>query len=419
MQSILDFLWGIDSPLHLLKSAKNAYHFLVAHAGAAIYRHPSRSLFVIGVTGTKGKTSTVELINAGLEAAGHRTAINSSLRRKIGDESRWNRQNSMPGRFYLQNFLREAKKDGCEFAIIEVTSEGVVQSRHRGISFDAAIFTGLHREHIESHGSFEKYRKAKLNFFEYVKNKSHKIPKLFFINIEDENARHFIEAARNGKNEDSKIFLFLKSQTPSNLAGDFNKLNIGAAESFLTAIGVPQETIKRAFSNFKGVPGRMEQVLERPFKVYVDYAHTPDSLESVYKSLKNDEENDAAKLICVLGSAGGGRDKWKRPQFGEIAANYCDKIILTDEDPYDEDPTKIIKEIKSGIPVNYPILSNVHALLDRREAIKHAISLAKEGDTVILTGKGSERSIHAAKGKIIPWSDREVALEVLKEAKVI
>ena len=323
----------------------------------------------------------------------------------------------MFGRFYLQKFLKEAKDAKCDFAIIEVTSEGVVQSRHRGIHFDAAIFTGIHPEHIESHGSFEKYRQAKLNFFEYVKNKSKKLPKLFFVNIEDSNAKHFINAAINRKKkEDSKIFLFLRSNTPSNLIGDFNKFNIGAAESFLTAIGVPKTTIEKAFGEFKGIPGRMERILEYPFKVFVDYAHTPDSLEAVYKTLKPITEG---KLICMLGSMGGGRDKWKRPEFGRLAGKYCDQVILTNEDPCDESPESILDDIEAGIQDSRFKIQNLSKILDRREAIAKAISLAKEGDTVIMTGKGSEQYIRVANGKVIPWSDKNVAIEILKEAKVI
>ncbi|MBU3922684.1 UDP-N-acetylmuramoyl-L-alanyl-D-glutamate--2,6-diaminopimelate ligase, partial [Patescibacteria group bacterium] len=146
--------------------------------------------------------------------------------------------------------------------------------------------------------------------------------------------------------------------------------------------------------NIKGLPGRMELIIKKPFKVFIDYAHTPDSLEAVYKTL-------GKGLICVLGSAGGGRDKWKRPEMGKIADKYCDKIILTNEDPYNEDPEEIIKDVAKGIKKDYKII------LDRREAIKKALRYKEK---TIITGKGSE-ILMCVKDKKIPWSDKKVVLE--------
>ncbi len=393
--------------------------------GAIVYRFPSKKIFVIGVTGTKGKTTVTELINAGLEGAGYKTALNNSIRRKVGDVSERSRGNSMRGRMYLQEFLREAVNRACKYAIIEVTSEGVRQHRHERIEFDAAVFINIHPEHIESHGSFEKYREAKVEFFRYVKKYSKKPHKYYFINRDDENSRYFAAAAAPAEalakeGETADITYFSKSELPSGMVGEFNKSNVGAAVAVLQKLGIKDESIAKAMSDFKGVPGRMEFVQREPFGVVVDYAHTPDSLESVYKALSGKESGVKGqmyepKLICVLGSAGGGRDKWKRPKFGEIASRYCKEIILTDEDPYDEDPTQILKEIESGISNDEFRISNVDKILDRREAIRKAIRLAKPGDAVVITGKGSEKVIHVAGGKTIPWSDYSVALEVLKE----
>ncbi|MBI2013475.1 MAG: hypothetical protein HYS87_01465 [Candidatus Colwellbacteria bacterium] len=397
----------------MLNLIKSVYHRFLSFIGPILYGFPSRKLFVIGVTGTKGKTTTIELINAGLEAAGHKTAISSSYRRKIGDKSDYKGGNTMPGRFFLQKFLRNAAKEGCKYAIIEVTSEGVAQYRHRGIDFDAAVFLNLHPEHIESHGSFEKYRAAKVRFFEDVRKYSHKDNKNFFINREDANSKYFEEAAK-GEN----IILYGKSDLKKQMAGEFNKLNIGAAEAVLKAVGVSRETIEKTFLAFNGVPGRMEYVQREPFAVVVDYAHTPDSLEAVYKTLTSGvmiDHNTENKrdLVCVLGSAGGGRDKWKRPKMGEIAAKYCREIILTNEDPYDEDPNQILSEIKSGISNFKFQISNLYEILDRKEAIKKAISLAKLGDAVVITGKGSEPYIHVKGGKTLPWSDKKAVEKAL------
>lgn len=402
-----------------IKSLKNIYHYLAAHFGAVVYLNPSKKIFVVGVTGTKGKTTTIELINTGLEAAGYKTALSSSYREKIGSSSKTNCSNSMPGRFHLQKFLKEAVKEKCDFAIIEVTSEGVAQHRHRGIDFNAGIFTGLHPEHLESHGGFKNYREAKLSFFKYIKSKASKRnPKLFFINAEDWNAKKFISAARNLKGGKdgrySYVYLFMRSHLPTKTSGFFNKINVGAAESFLMAVGISPDVIKSAFMDFEGVPGRMEEVQSEPFKVIVDYAHTPDSLENVYSSVKSETKE---KMICVLGSAGGGRDKWKRPEFGRIAGKFCDEIILTSEDPYDEDPHKIIKDIELGIPKDVLRAGKTRNIEDRREAIKKAVDLAKAGDSVVITGKGSEPLMHLAGGRSVSWSDKRVAEEILADKR--
>ena len=173
--------------------------------------------------------------------------------------------------------------------------------------------------------------------------------------------------------------------------------------------GVDLQTIKKALEKTKGVPGRMELVIKEPFKVYVDYAHTPDSLLKVYQTIRNFQPlSSNRRMICVFGSCGGGRDKWKRPEFGRIAAKYCDEIILTNEDPYDEDPSQILSEIKSGIQNSKFKIQNLYEILDRREAIKKALELAQPQDIVIITGKGSEPWMCVAGGKKIPWDDRKI-----------
>jgi len=388
--------------LYKLPWVPSVYHYCLAFIGALIYRFPSKKLKVIGVTGTKGKTTTLEFINAGLEMAGRKTALLSSVRIKVDKDSKPNLLgNTQPGRFFAQYFMREAVKKGCEVALLEIGSEGVVRHRHRFIDFDVAAFVNIHPEHIESHGSFEKYREAKLKFFRYVR-RSAKRNKKFFVNQDDKNADLFVRAA--GREE---VVLAVKTEIPLRMSGEFNRENAGLAEAILHSLGVADQIIERAFREFNGVPGRMEYVQREPFAVVVDYAHTPDSLEAVYKSL----QPQGGKLICVLGSAGGGRDKWKRPKMGNIASQYCAKIILTDEDPFDEDPAQILEEIKAGIPDEQT--QRLEIILDRRQAIQRAVSLAKNRDVVIVTGKGSEPYIRISGGEKIPWSDVGVAKEVL------
>jgi UDP-N-acetylmuramoyl-L-alanyl-D-glutamate--2,6-diaminopimelate ligase len=387
-----------------MKKIKNIYHYLLAWFGRVLYGNPSRGLTVIGVTGTKGKTSTVELIATALNACGKKTAIISSAHIVVGGKETPNStKNTMIGRGRVQKVLADATKDGCECAVIEVSSQGVVQHRHEFIEWDAAVITNLHPEHIESHGGFDNYREAKLRFFRYVAL-SPKSGKAFFINKEDENAEYFAEAA----GENKKVFY----------SGTFIKANYAAAMAVADHFGCDLKLAEKALDDFDGIPGRMETAVKEPFKVIIDYAHTPDSLEQAYKwaILPSKVGHGDGKLICVLGSAGGGRDKWKRPKMGEVAAKYCDEIIITNEDPYDEDPMEIMDSVAKGAE---DAGRTVIKILDRQEAVDKAISLAEKGDTVILTGKGSERQIHLSKGKELTWSEKEAVRLAMEDRNKI
>ncbi|MDR3582111.1 MAG: UDP-N-acetylmuramyl-tripeptide synthetase [Candidatus Pacebacteria bacterium] len=405
--------------------ALSAYHFLWAWTGATVYRYPSKKLFVIGVTGTKGKTTTLEIINAILEAGGKRTALLSSLRVKVGERSVKNHTgNSMPGRAFIQKFLRDAVREKCEYALIEVSSQAVVQHRHRFIKWDMGVITNLAPEHIESHGSFENYRAAKLSFLQYVFRQGGEV----FLNRDDKEFTFFFNVlAAFSPTAYSKEDEFLKNYLPRIRAAskeerfilsDFNIEHIAVAAAIGEKLGIDDAAIERAILNFEGVPGRMEFVREGGYTGVVDYAHTPDSLEAAYRAVK---PNPSAayphpRLIALLGGAGGGRDKWKRPAMGAIAARYCDEIILTDEDPYNENPSGILDEIAGGIREADPEKAKrVHNILDRKKAIYKAFELARPGDVVIGTGKGSEEWIHVAGGKKVPWSERGLFEEALRE----
>jgi UDP-N-acetylmuramoyl-L-alanyl-D-glutamate--2,6-diaminopimelate ligase len=407
------------------------YHFLWAWAGAHLHGHPSKKLFVIGVTGTKGKTTTVELINAILENAGKRTALISSLRVKIGDESRKNViGNTMPGRAYLQKFLHNAVRAKCNYVIIEVASQGIVQHRHRFIHWNMGVLTNLAPEHIESHGSFENYREAKLDFLEYVIKKGGKV----FLNRDDKNFDFFIDALGEHEpitySKDDEFFhdslphirsakMRRDNELPSFLMSPFNEENIAVAVAIAKELGIANKIAEDAILEFGGVAGRMEFVRVGDRTAVVDYAHTPESLEAAYVAAKPKPSSEFPnpRLICVLGAAGGGRDTWKRPSMGAIAADYCDEIILTNEDPYDEDPQAIMDEIGDGIPQPLREDQHVYKILDRVEAINKAVSLANEGDVIIGTGKGSEDWIHVARGRKISWNERAVFEAALRDKK--
>jgi UDP-N-acetylmuramoyl-L-alanyl-D-glutamate--2,6-diaminopimelate ligase len=407
----------------------SVYHFLWAWTGARLHRHPSRKLFVIGVTGTKGKTTTIELINAILENAGKRTALSSSLRVKIGDESRKNTSgNSTPGRGYLQKFLRKAVRAKCNYAVIEVTSQAVVQHRHRFINWNMGVLTNLAPEHIEAHGSFENYRGAKLDFLKYVIKKGGKI----FLNRDDKNFDFFFDALGDNEpvtySKDDEFFhdslphirttkMRRDNEAPHFLMSPFNEENIAVAVAIAKELGIANKIIDDAIMEFKGVPGRMEFVRAGDYVAVVDYAHTPESVEAAYVAAKPKPSRNFPKprLICVLGAAGGGRDTWKRPSIGSIAADHCDEIVLTTEDPYDEDPQAIIDEIEGGISQPLREGQHVYKIVDRAEAIDKAVSLTQAGDVVIGTGKGSEDWIHTAHKKKIPWNERAMFEAALKK----
>lgn len=398
------------------------------------YFFPSRKIFVVGVTGTKGKTSTVEVLRWFLHKSGFRVASLSSLREFIDNKEKLNLSgNTMPGRGYIQKFLKEAIRSGCKIAIIEVTSQGVLQYRDKFIDWDAGFFTGIHPEHIESHGSFEKYREAKGRFFDNVL-KSAKKEKLFFINKDDKNSEYFINKVAGKKS--AKIFLFgkkllieeikkdlgidissydLRNKINPWIVPDFNLYNAAAIYEFSKFLKINKNIFADFLKNFGGLPGRFEIIHKQPI-VLIDYAHTKDSLENLYKVIVSFYKKGSSKLIAVLGSAGGGRDKWKRREMGKVAAFYADEIIFTNEDPYDEDPLEIIREIKRGAE-EYLNENKRDVLMfeieDRKKALFTAIQRAKSEDIVVATGKGSENFIHFSKNRKEPWNEKEILLEAL------
>lgn len=408
-------------PGFLLRPSLHAYHFTFAALSALLFGFPSRSVTVIGVTGTKGKSSTAEYINAIFEAHGSTTALINSIRIKVADRESPNvMRMSMPGRIFLQKFLADARRADCDVVIMEMTSEGARQHRHRFIDLDALVFTNLAPEHIESHGSFEAYAQQK---FELGLNvlRSSKRPRYIVFNADDP------EGVRYGTIPVEHVIPFSLSQIPEHTAtdhggsfrfggtdimvplpGEFSLRNALAAATVARAFGIPERTIANGIARVTRIPGRAEEVREgQDFAVVVDYAHTPDSLQAIYDAYAG------RRRICVLGSTGGGRDKWKRPVMGSVAEKSCDIIILTNEDPYDEVPEDIVAEIASGIRSKKPEI-----IMDRREAIRRAVSLATSGDAVLITGKGTDPTIAGPKGTKIPWSDAQVAREEVRTTRV-
>ncbi len=414
-------------PESIVSFLRPPYHHALSYLGSVIYRHPSRELTVIAVTGTKGKTTVTELIAAILTADEKKVASLSTIQFKIGDDVKRNLfKMTTPGRFFVQRFLREAVDAGCTHVVLELTSEGARQYRHRYIELDALVFTNLTPEHIESHGSFENYKNAKLSIAQQLAD-SGKQPRYIVANIDDPHGADFLATEVEEKlpyglgdlklytlHKDGVGLILSEGQEEGTvrvpLVGLFNVYNALGAITLTRAMGVSLKTIERALRGLPPVKGRVEQ-FESPkeatkhITVVVDYAHTPDSLQKFYEAFPN------VYKIGILGNTGGGRDTWKRPEMGAIAAEYCDRIILTNEDPYDEDPRTIVEQMAKGIEDK----TKFDIIMDRRLAIKTAIEECPEGGYVLITGKGTDPYIMGPHGSKQPWSDAEVVKEELEE----
>jgi len=404
-------------PPYLLSRLLAAYHFLFSWGSALWYGFPSRKLFVIGVTGTKGKSSVAEMTNAILEEAGYRTALASTIRFKVDKNSRANLfKMTMPGRGFLQKFLRDAKDADCTHAVLEITSEGARQFRNNGIDLDALIFTNIAPEHIESHGSYEAYKEAKLAIGMSLV-RSPKRPRTIVANAEDEVGKRFlalpVEQKLPFELSNAEPYQTLQNKTSMTWRGTtfempfpglFTIKNALAAATLAEALRIAPEIIGRALQHMQPILGRVERIeAGQDFSAIVDYAHTPDSLRALYDAFPH------ARKICVLGNTGGGRDTWKRKEMGAIADTACDTVILTNEDPYDEDPVGIVEAMAAGM------LRRPRIIMDRREAIRHALESAKTGDAVLISGKGTDPYIMGARGERTPWSDAKVVEEELQK----
>jgi|CXWL01.1.fsa_nt_gi UDP-N-acetylmuramoyl-L-alanyl-D-glutamate--2,6-diaminopimelate ligase len=395
---------------------RTPYHFALAFVSALYYGFPAKKLTVIAVTGTKGKSSVSEMLYVTLKDAGYNVAVASTIRFAINDNSKPNLfKMTMPGRGFIQQFLARAVHEKCTHAVVEVTSESTKQFRHLFLFLNALVFTNLQKEHIESHGSFEKYAEAKLRIGKELV-RSPKRPRAVIVNKDDVASAPYLSLSVEQKlpfsyNDASDVslqsgavsFIYKGVRFDMRLPGSFSVQNALAVITAGTFAGVPLKKIADALAKIERIPGRTERIDEgQLFQTIVDYAHTPDSLEALYKAYPG-------RKICVLGNTGGGRDQWKRPLMGAIADEVCAEVILTNEDPYDEDPSAIINSMATNMKRPPTII------MDRREAIRTALARAKEGDSVLITGKGTDPYIMLASGEKLPWSDAQVVREELKK----
>jgi UDP-N-acetylmuramoyl-L-alanyl-D-glutamate--2,6-diaminopimelate ligase len=409
----------------------------LAYLAASFHSFPSRRLRLIGVTGTDGKTTTVNLIWSVLRAAGHGAGLISSVNAVIGgEEYDTGLHTTTPDALEIQSYLAQMVDAGSEYAVLETTSHGLAQHRVTGCDFDVAAITNITHEHLDFHGTFEEYREVKARLFRSLETSYHKpgVTKVAVLNADDPSFG-YLEAIPAEQRltygvETKADFLAagihhnpggvsFTAVTPAGevpvrlrLPGRFNVYNALATVAVAMSQGVEIENIARGIEAVGKVPGRMEKIdLGQPFPVLIDFAHTPNSLRNALGAAR---EMTEGRVTVVFGCAGL-RDREKRPVMGEIAGDLADRTVITAEDPRTENLDEIMEQIAAGSRkagrregVDY------WRIADRREAIHFAIDAARDGDLVIITGKGHEKSMCFGTTEL-PWSDHQVVEEALWE----
>ena len=419
-------------PKPLFHLGQPLYHLFLAVTGNIRYGFPGNKMIVIGVTGTNGKSTTVEIINSVLKASGVKSGMISTVAiENAGKRSENVTNRTTLGRWQTQKLLAEMVEAGVTHVVIEVASEGIVMHRVWGIPFDVAVFTNLSPEHLNTHKTMENYRNAKGKLFAgLAKSKRKGVPKTIIVNADDKEAKYFhaFDADKkitfglnNGEiwatnmlfGEETEFDLVddkLKYHVKSVLPAKFNIYNMLAAYAVGKALDFAPEKTIEGIESVKQVAGRMEEIEnKRNVRIFIDYAVTPYSFELLFQELRRTSKG---RLIAVFGATGD-RDKDKRPKLGEVAAKMTNYIILTDEESYSENPSVIVDSIAEG--VEKVRKGNYEIILDRREAIKKAIELANEGDTVVVTGMGHQKYRNIGGNKKIEWDEAKVIREILSE----
>ncbi len=404
------------------QSIKNWLHLSEAVVASLWFGRPARKLRIIGVTGTNGKTTTANLIARILEESGAKVALASTINFRVAGKEAVNASKftTLAG-WKLQRFLRDAADAGCTHVVLETSSHALDQKRVSGIPYEVAVITNVTREHLDYHKTMEEYRRAKRRLFDMAT--------VAVVNLDMWEPEFFLEGAKKKKTysitdhaadiyaEDLVRTLsgsdFTVSGVPfhTDLPGTFNVENALAAIAAVSALNVPLDVAARGIAKVSIVPGRVDPVRNAlGATILIDYAVTPDSLEKLYR-LVSTMKKDGAKIVAVFGACGE-RDRGKRPVMGEIVSSHADTVILTNEDPYHEDPERILDEIEAGIRGKEKGV-NFFRIFDRREAIAKALSLLRSGDILLVTGKGAEETMAIGDERLL-WNDRTVIEEELK-----
>lgn len=419
----------------------NNLHYIEALTASFAYRMPSRSMITIGIVGSKGKTTLANLLWAALSGDGSKVGLIGTANIRIGQHESLNPYHmTMPGRHHLQKVLADMRQAGCQYAIMEVPSEGQAQWRHIGVHFDTLIFTNVTREIMASHNySLELLHTHNQRVFRsFAKNNPKKLngrlqPKILIANADAEHFAHYFahiadikrsysvktksdyQATRIQADSDGATFQIHKHTYQIHLPGIVNVSNATGAIAAALELGKAPEAVAQGIAQLQTIPGRMERITEgQPFDIIVDYAHEETGMQALMDGAKLMRKK-TGKIITLLGAEGGGRDKIKRPIMGEIAMRGSDYVIISNVDPYSDDPMEIIHDIAKGAEkVGGKKDESYYTIADRRSGIRHALTIARPGDLVLITGKGSEQSI-IINGKKSDWDDRAVVREELKK----
>ncbi len=407
-------------------------HLAEAVVYNCMYGFPARGMKVVGITGTNGKTTTSFMVHRMLSEAGYKTGLMTTVAWAIGDEVRPQTQHmtNVPVPLLMKR-LKQMKAEGVEWLVLETTSHALVQYRTWGVSYSIAVLTNITREHLDYHKTFERYVAAKQRLFKLAQRNTKGL-QMGIANADDQNGASFASETQNsilygieagevratnirmttqGIRYDA-VFADETYHITSKLPGSFNVYNSLAAVCVGRAIGLDRQQIEQGIAALEGVAGRMEAIdVGQKFAVIVDYAHTPDALENVLSTLR---ESTKGKLMVVFGATGD-RDKSKREPMGEVVARLADRIYLTDDETYTEDPDTIRAAVHRGI-VRAGGKDKTEMISDRLEAIRTAFGAAKPGDTVLLAGIGHQ-DYRAMGGKKLPWDEREVAKKILVALK--
>lgn len=399
-------------------------HLALSQLAAAYYDFPSSNLKLTGVTGTNGKTTVATLSYQLFKELGYKAGLLSTVKIMIGDKE-VEATHTTPDPLMINKYLAEMLNEGIEYVFMEVSSHGLDQQRTAVLDFDGAVFTNLTHDHLDYHKTFINYRDIKKTFFDNLK------PEAFaLVNADDKNgafmlqntkAKKYTYALKNPADFKAKILeqnftgmllLIDQKEVWVQLIGAFNAYNILAIYATAVLYGMDQFEVLQAISKLKSVDGRFEIMLSKNGKVaIVDYAHTPDALENVLKTINAIRPNNEEKLITIVG-AGGNRDKTKRPEMAQVAAKYSNQVIFTSDNPRDENPDQIIEDMEAGVPGEY--YKKTLKITDRRQAIQAGIQLANPGDVVLIAGKGHE-NYQIIKGKKLHFDDREEVKEAFNK----
>ncbi|MGD2034731.1 MAG: UDP-N-acetylmuramoyl-L-alanyl-D-glutamate--2,6-diaminopimelate ligase [Bacteroidales bacterium] len=389
-------------------------------AAANYYDEPGKSLFLVGVTGTNGKTSIATLLYQLFNKMDQKSGLLSTIRNMIGDEVT-EATHTTPDAITIQSMLRKMVDSGCTHAFMEVSSHAIDQKRVKGLEFDVVVFTNITHDHLDYHNTFDAYLKAKKQLFDDLSSNA-----IALVNADDKNSKVIVQntsatiktyglrsiadykAKIIESHFDGMLMNIENTELWTQVIGEFNASNLLAVYAVANLIGYPKEEILRVLSTLGTVEGRFEYIRSgNNVTAIIDYAHTPDALQNVLTTI-NQIRNTGCQLITVVG-AGGDRDKSKRPVMGRIAAEMSSRVIFTSDNPRNEEPQAIIKDIVAGVEPDKR--KSTITITDRREAIKTACMMAHEGDVILIAGKGHE-TYQEAKGKRSYFNDKQIVTEL-------